>query len=148
MCVPLQWFVLQHLTSPALLLADVLLLSLSPLVDALLSLSLAASLADALLLRVSWSSLPANALPYGASYLPTDAWSSVEPWQMLCRHRLFGPLSGRYFATESVLAKFLADGLSPLLLDARSLGGCFATSALSLHRQPLHCCIFFFCRLN
>jgi hypothetical protein len=35
------------------------------------------------------------------------------------------------------------DALPPLPLDARSLGGCFATSALSLHRQSLHCCILF-----
>jgi hypothetical protein len=62
---------------------------------------------------------------------------------MLCRLWLFGHLSGRCFAVESVLARFLADALPPwslgsladalppLLLLARSLGGCFATTAWS-----------------
>jgi hypothetical protein len=62
---------------------------------------------------------------------------------MLCRLWLFGHLFGRCFVVESVLARFLADALPPwsldsladallpLLLLARSLGGCFATTAWS-----------------
>jgi hypothetical protein len=58
-----------------------------------------------------------------------------------------GPLSGRCFAAENVLARFLADALPPwslgsltnalllLLLVARSLGGCFATTAWSFASQ-------------
>jgi hypothetical protein len=79
----------------------------------------------------------------------------LESWQMLCRQLLFGLLSGRFFAAESVMARFLADALPPwsigsladalplwslslladalppLLLNAGSLGGCFATVAWS-----------------
>jgi hypothetical protein len=71
--------------------SDALLLLLSPLADDLPSLLLASSLADVLLLRVSWLLSSTDALLYGVSSSRTDAWSSVDPWRMLCRHWFFGP---------------------------------------------------------
>jgi hypothetical protein len=46
---------------------------------------------------------------------------------MLCHHWLVGPLFGRCFAAESVLAHFLADALPPWSLG--SLADAFATVA-------------------
>jgi hypothetical protein len=74
MCVPLQWFALLHLTLPASLLADALPLSLSLMEDALSPWSLAASLADALLLSMWWP--PCGCFAVGGVFL-VDA---LPPW--------------------------------------------------------------------
>jgi hypothetical protein len=75
--------------------------------------SLAPSLVDALLPRVCWPCLLADVLP---------------PW-------LFGPLSGRCFATESVLALSLGGCFAAVV--AWFVGGCFAVVGCSFYRWML-----------
>jgi hypothetical protein len=79
----------------------------------------------------------------------------MESWRMLCRRQLlFGPLSDRCFVAKSVLARFLADtlppwslssladALPPLLLDARSPSGYFATAAWSFAKGTIALLLF------
>jgi hypothetical protein len=75
---------------------------------------------------------------------------------MLCHHWLVGPLSGRCFAAESVLAHFLADALPPWSLGLRWRMLCrrccwmlvlwvdgLPPRICLVRRRPLRCCIVF-----
>ena len=102
--------------------------------------------------RESHGRSPLRIFCLGVASSPTDAWPSAELladalpsldfgsplWQMLCCQKRVDPLLGGCLAAM-VAWSSLADVLPLLLLDASLSyqGGCFATTALSIFRQPL-----------
>jgi hypothetical protein len=101
------------------------------LADALPPLSLESSLADALLPRVSWPLPSTDTLLFGASLLlprrMLGCWRN--PWWILCHRWLFGSLSSRCFAAESVRPRSLLGGCMAAVVTWSSL----ADALPSLH---------------
>jgi hypothetical protein len=68
---------------------------------------------------------------------------------MLCYRKCAGSLLGGCFAVVTVVARSsLTDALPPLLLDAGSLGACFATMVWSIAKETIALLHPFSYRLN